>query len=148
MPNFTLHVDANGPVLNVLITVSEARAAALQAKGAAIPQGVHAKGLVDTGASNSCIDSSVIRALGVPQTGETTVLTPSTKDGPVPASLYDVGLQIYSDTTQPPLHVRNLPVMESHLFEYQGIHALIGRDVLAKCILHFNGTVGIYTLAF
>lgn len=32
--------------------------------------------------------------------------------------------------------------------EVQGIHALIGRDVLQDCILILNGTVGELTLAF
>ena len=147
MPHFTLQVGDSGPILNALITVSEARSSALQAQKAEIPNGIKVQGLVDTGASGTCVDPSVIEQLGIPPTGEATMLTPSTKDGPVPATQYDVGLQIYAEVTQPPLVIRNLPVMESHLRQ-QGIHALIGRDVLSKCILIYNGAIGIYTLSF
>ena len=60
---------------------------------------------------------------------------------------YDVGLQIYAAKTQHPLIVRNLPVIEAPLAR-QGIQVLIGRDVLADCVLNYNGATRIYTLAF
>jgi hypothetical protein len=40
-----------------------------------------------------------------------------------------------------------VPVIAADL-AIQGIHALIGRDVLQDCILIYNGTVGEFTLAF
>ena len=46
MPHFTLSIDNRGPLLNVQLTVSGARA------GRPIPTPVAAKGLVDTGAMN------------------------------------------------------------------------------------------------
>ena len=38
--------------------------------------------------------------------------------------------------------------MESKLFNQQGFHALIGRDVLAGCILTYNGAIGLFMLAY
>lgn len=64
------------------------------------------------------------------------------------AKQYDIGLQIFAAETQQPLVVRNLAVIESPLFKQQGIHALIGRDVLSNCILVYNGGAKLYTLAF
>jgi hypothetical protein len=34
------------------------------------------------------------------------------------------------------------------LFESAGVDALIGRDILAMCILTYNGDTGQFTLAF
>jgi hypothetical protein len=63
--------------------------------------------------------------------------------------LYDVSLSIYgADVTQPSLYFSTLAVMASELFAVQGIHALIGRDVLANCFLTYNGSTGHFTLAF
>ena len=147
MPHFTLDFGDRGPCLNVLLSVSAARLNALQSEGMDVPASVPAIGLVDTGASCTSVDPNVIQALKIPPSGDTKVLTPSTKDGPVPVMQYDVGLQIYAAKTQHPLIVRDLPVIEAPLAQ-QGIHALIGRDVLADCILNYNRAEKRYTLAF
>ncbi len=75
------------------------------------------------------------------------MLTPSTKDGPVPTDEYDCGLIIYASYTETPYVVRNLAVSETPLLR-GGFQALIGRDVLANCVLTYNGAIGQYTLAF
>jgi hypothetical protein len=41
----------------------------------------------------------------------------------------------------------SVPVIESDLTG-QGIGALIGRDLLAKCLLVYDGQAGVFTLAF
>ena len=149
MPHFTSPIDNAGPLLNVHLTVSEARRSALQSRGLEVPKPFRARGLLDTGASATCVDHSVPRALGLTTpTGEASMLTPSTQDGPVPANQYDCGLIIFATFNENPYFVRNLAVTEASLFERQGFHALIGRDVLANCVLIYNGTIEHYTLAF
>ncbi|MCY4242905.1 MAG: hypothetical protein OXD36_14335 [Rhodobacter sp.] len=74
-------------------------------------------------------------------------MTPSTKDGPVPAMQNDVGLRIYADEKRHPLIVRNLPVIEPPLSR-QGIHVLVGRDVPAGRVLNYYGATKIYSLPF
>ncbi len=76
------------------------------------------------------------------------MVTPSTGMGEVMVDQYDVGLAIYSTRTELPYRIPNLAVVESELMAKQGFHALIGRDVLARCLLFYNGTNGLYTLAF
>lgn len=76
------------------------------------------------------------------------MLTPSTRDGPVQADEYDCGIIIYASTSENPYMIRNIPVVEAPLFERQGFHALIGRDVLKNCVLIYDGERGVYTLAF
>jgi hypothetical protein len=86
--------------------------------------------------------------LGLAPSGNTLCHTPSTGATPHSAGLYDVSLRIYADLNQQSLYFATLPVMASQLFAAQGIHALIGRDILASCLLHYNGAAGFFTLAF
>ena len=75
--------------------------------------------------------------------------TPSTGNTPHVADLYDVSVFVPgSNPTQLPLIVPNIPVLCSELLQSQGFHALIGRDVLAQCLLSYNGTEGVFTLAY
>ena len=147
MPHFTLPIAAAGPVLTARFTVSEARAAALVAAGMELPHAPAATALLDTGASCTCVDPSILEALGLTPKGEADVLTPSTTEGPERADEYDCGLFIFAETAANPYIVRNIPVLASPL-QQQGIDAIIGRDVLAKCVLVYNGSTSRYTLAF
>lgn len=150
MSHFTLQIDAQGgPILNVALAVSEARSAALVAAGQPVPAIVPMRALLDTGASSTCIDPSVLTgALGLTPTGQTDCFTPSTGTTPAKKNLYDVSLRILSTLTDPSLYFPTIAVMESDLFAAQGIHALIGRDVLSRCLLTYNGVTNLFTLAF
>jgi len=53
---------------------------------------------------------------------------------------------ILSGPGKQPLYIPNMAVSASVLL-HQGFHALLGRDVLGQCILHYNGD-GNFTLAF
>jgi hypothetical protein len=108
------------------IGVSQARRAALAGANQPIPNNVQIRGLIDTGASNTCVDPSVLTTLGLTPTGSVTVNTPTTGTQPATADQYDVSLLIPSASqTQPPLVVGNLPVMCAELLVAQGFHALI-----------------------
>ena len=149
MPYFTLQLSPQGPLLNAFIGVSEARRGALTAAGLPIPSAVHIRALIDTGASNTCADPSVLQTLGLTPTGVVTVNTPSTGSQPHNADQYDVSLIVPgSGPTHAPLIVNNLPVICAELVLQQGFHALVGRDILAQCLLEYNGATGLFTLAY
>jgi hypothetical protein len=134
-----------------MIGVSEARRAALVAAGLTIPNFVPIRGLIDTGASCTCLDPTVIAALQLPQTGSVSMLTPSTGATPHATAQYDASLFIPSVPNQAPLSFPTIPIVASDLVG-QGIHALLGRDILSRCVLHYNGGApaggGLFTLAF
>jgi len=69
-------------MVNAALGVSEARRQALLTAGQAVPQFVSIRALLDTGASMTCVDPTVIAALGLAPTGMTQMITPST--GAVP----------------------------------------------------------------
>lgn len=149
MPHFTLAIDPRGgPLLTAVIGVSEPRSAALVAANQPVPAFVPVRGLVDTGASLTCVDPIILTGLGLTPSGSTLCHTPTTGAAPAPKDLYDVSLRIYAELNEPSLYFPTLAVMESDLFAAQGIHALIGRDVLAGCFLNYNGSLRQYTLGF
>lgn len=149
MPYFTITIDAPGPVVNSGVSVSEGRAAALVAANQPIPQMRVIRALVDTGASFTSIDPTVLTALNLTPTGTIDFVTPSTGQGTHTTDTYDVDFRIGgTNADDVPLTISNLRVASCDLFFSQGIHALIGRDILSRCILVYNGALNIFTLAF
>lgn len=149
MPHFTLQITPQGCLLTALVGVRDARKAALILSGAAVPQVVKVRALVDTGASNTCVDPSVLQGLGLSATGKVSVNTPSTGSQLHEADQYDISLIIPGAiATHAPLSIGNLAVICAELLQQQGYHALIGRDILARCIFAYNSQVGLFTLAY
>jgi Aspartyl protease len=148
MPHFTLNLDRSGPIVNAGVSVSEGRRQALEAAGELVPTPQYIRALVDTGASFTSIDPSVLGLLNLSPTGTIDIVTPSTGQGTHTADTYDVDFMIGAGPEDIPLSISNLRTASCDLFLRQGIHALIGRDILARCILHYNGDAGTFTLAF
>lgn len=147
MGQFTLRVDNKGPLLNASLDISHPRRAALDRAQLPHPQFFGAKGLVDTGASCTSIDPAVVQQLGLSPTGDARLVTPSTGNEPLDVVQFDISVAIYSKLDEPPLSIPILPAIETPLAN-QGFHMLIGRDILSRCLLVYNGVLGHYTLAF
>jgi predicted aspartyl protease len=149
MPHFTLAVDANGPIVNAGVSVSEGRRAALIAQGQPVPGMRTIRALVDTGASFTSIEPQVLQALNLTPTGTIDIVTPSTGSGVHTTETYDIDFIIGGpDASAIPLSIPNLRIAASELFLHQGIHALIGRDILGRCILVYNGSINHFSLCF
>jgi len=150
MPHLTFNLGPNlaptGPVMNIFVGVSQPRAIALRGAGHPIPPPALIRGLIDTGASCTSVDLTILNQLGIPISGTAPVHTPSTQaNQPHIANLYDVSIVLTH-----PLITRTfnaVPVTESQI-NHQGIQALIGRDILAWCLFSYDGSAGIFTLAF
>ncbi len=146
VPYLTLQFSTHaGPLIDLLVGVSRPRAAALRAAGDPVPSNMAIRGLIDTGASNTCVDPEVVTQLGITATGQVPMITPSTGDQPVDADLYDVSLVLAHSEISYTFGA--LPVMCSSL-RHQGFDVLIGRDVLERCLFVYDGRTQIYTLAF
>lgn len=146
MPHISQKITERGPLLQFVIGVSAPRAKALQDAGQSVPKPIPITGLIDTGASCTSIEATILRQLGIPSTGTTTVHTPSTQAGaPHVASLYDISLTLIH-----PLVTRTfsaLAVTESQLL-HLGIQALIGRDILSACLFTYDGAGQNFCLGF
>ena len=148
MPVVTLPVAPDGPIVPIILHLSRPRVQLLKTAQHAVPPSMTGRGLIDTGASKTAIDSSVVQTLGLVATGVSNMLTPST--GPIPyvCNQYDISLGI---VLLPKVHVASweIPVVEARLLNQgQGIHALLGRDVLAGGMIAYNGKTNTFSIAF
>lgn len=145
MPHLTLQISPGGPLIDLTVGVSVPRAQALRKSAQPIPSPVQLRGLIDTGASGTCIDAPALHGLGLAPTGQIPVHTPSTGTAAHVSDQYDVSLTLLHPRLN--LHLGATPVIASHL-SAQGIQALIGRDVLSQCLFVYDGMAGIFSLAF
>ncbi len=103
--------------------------------------------MVDTGASGTCVDPSVLSQLNLSPTGQTQINTPSTGAQATAAYQYDVSLLIMTTQDQAPFFRPAMPVIGSELV-VQGFHVPIGRDILRHCLLTYDGQSGLFSLAY
>lgn len=133
-------------MVTVVISCSVPRQQALIAAGIALPPLSTGLFLIDTGASHTVIDPTLLAPLQLTPTGIVQVHTPSTNGAAVNCNQYDVELAIHSPNGAP-FDVPALAITESSVAA-QGIAGLIGRDVLSRCQLYYNGVIGHYTLSY
>jgi len=130
-----------GPRVRVEIQIPPILAEYFTQRGQPVPEPFSGDALFDTGASISAVDNSAITNLGINPMGVTQVHTPG---GTVQQNLYP--LRFFFPTLSN-LTIDFNAVIGSEL-RSQGIIALVGRDVLSRCMLVYNGLVGICTISF
>lgn len=104
-------------------------------------QTVREPALIDTGASGTCIDTSLAKALNLVHRDVITVVTPN---GQSQQKLYDVRLTI-SALASSHLASLDLAVTEANLLK-QPYKVLIGRDVLSLGTLIYSGWTNSFEL--
>lgn len=117
-----------GPAVSVTIEPSTPVLLSRQKSGTATSP-VRALALIDTGASITCIDESIVKSLRLTHRDTARILTPS---GESIHNLYDVRLTVSQLVT------RELPVVEANMSNQQH-KVLIGRDILAIGTLIYSG---------
>jgi len=147
VPHFTIPISPDGPLLDAYVAVSQARLVALQVAKQPIPPAQKIRAIIDTGASCTCIDPSVLQALNLQPTGNILMNTASSGNMPHPTDVYDVGITI-PGATAPPLLFATVPVAKTQLLQQHGFHALIGRDILGTCVFHYNGPLQQITVSY
>jgi len=145
MPHLTLPISSAGCSLDVYVGGSDPRRDALRVANLAIPPLIAARMIIDTGASCTAIQETILKSLGLTPTGTSQILTPSSKGAPITCATYDVLLSVYHE--KHPLVLGTVAVIGSD-FSGQGIDGLIGRDVLQECLMIYDGTAGTFSLAF
>ncbi len=147
MPVVTIQIGPKGPIADIAVAVSAPRQSALAKAGIPAPPPVAVRGLIDTGASCTCVDPSVIKQLGIPPTGKCHMFTPSSGAAPVTMNLFDVTLIIFMEQGQAHVADLLLPVAEAEL-DHNGCQVLIGRDVLSNGAFFYDGKSGRVVLTF
>jgi len=156
MPVLALPFTPKGGVrVQAQITISQTNLLHLRRTHQPIPQPVPVVALLDTGAERTCVDPAIVTRLRLPISGSGLSASPGVATGPailggsLPSFSYEAGLVILHPVTKPPsnLVVLDLIVDELPLAAF-GIEAVIGRDVLASCVLVYDGPNGSATLAY
>lgn len=133
-----------GPVLTVHIQLPEALANHLEQQGASIPSPYSGVCLIDTGATNTAVSQDAINHLGM--TPHDTVPI-GTGAGQTNVPVCHVKLEFPQEGIALD-GARALGVdLSGQTAGGQQIVALLGRDVLAKCVLIYNGTGGFFSLS-
>lgn len=148
MPSINANFGPNGPLFQMLIGISEPRRQAMLKAGIQIPAMVQGTFLVDTGASGTCVDPRLVAPLSLIPSGNVSIQTPSTNGVPVFCNQYDVSVFIPGAAgTDGGFFISALPILETGLSS-QGIDGLIGRDIINRCTMIYNGSAGMFTLAY
>lgn len=151
MNSFSLPLSAEGPLVDAEVGFGEHLVRSLRQAGRAIPEPVKMRALLDTGADVTCIDKHVLAPLvarGLPFTRFVYSNVPAL-GGLLPSLEYDVGLTIPHPTGQPrsSLRVRAIAIIEKPLGAL-GYQAVIGRDVLDRCLFIYDGPSKSFTLGY
>jgi predicted aspartyl protease len=106
----------------------------------AVPAPVSGIGLIDTGASDTCVDEQTAQNLGLPEID--VVNMSSASQAASPRNVYPITIEIAG--LPYPL---NVPRAIGAELRNQGLLLLIGRDTLQFCTLFYNGVTGQITLS-
>ena len=143
----TFDMDPGGrPILELFATASPHRIAALHAAGETTPRPEAVRALVDTGASRSNLDRSIVARLDLDSVGEATVHTAST--GSTPKVVREYNVQLFLPGLAEGLIAEDLRVLEAEDLSGLGVEMLLGRDVIDQCLLIYSGQEGRFTFAF
>ena len=155
MPTLNIHVKAEdqhgkpiaastglaqgGPVVPVSLMISDAHRKVLGEEGRLVPPVVNGTALIDTGASNTCIDQGAAEKAGLPTIGKAAMASASHPEHEVPVYSAKLVIPQFSDIDVAYAMGANLGGM--------GLTALIGRDLLQRAVLVYNGTDGSIALS-
>lgn len=143
MPSFSstqAALRSEGPLVSLQIVPPQALVQALQASGDPVPQPISATALIDTGASQTSIETGTAAKLGLQPTGIVNVNTPNSTN--VACEAYTVGLIFPNGVGIDGITVIELPL------QGQNIECLLGRDVLSQAVLTYVGFSNTFTLSF
>ena len=133
-----------GPVLAVEVQIPSALALHMTSKNQPLPTPVTGVALIDTGATRSCVDNSVISGLGVQPVNIMNVLT---ANGKVQQHTYPAKLVFPADKFEVEFADAIGVDLGGQTAHGQSIIALIGRDLLSEWLFVYNGPLGTFSIA-
>jgi predicted aspartyl protease len=134
-----------GPVLQVEVCIPSDLEKLLAAQNQPIPQPVTGWALIDTGASRTAVEQSCIASLGVQPIGATKT---GTAGGIHEASIYPARLRFPGQGMDMEFSSTLGVNLKGQKVGGKDLLVLIGRDVLARGVLIYNGTAGGFTFCY
>jgi hypothetical protein len=130
-----------GPVVQVSVSVPAEIAEQLAKASKPCPNPISGFGLIDTGASTSCIDDEAAMQLQLPVVN--VVKMASASHAATDRNVYPISFDIVGFGAKITV---NSPRVTGAELKVQGLLLLIGRDLLANTCLFYNGPAGQFTL--
>ena len=127
-----------GPIFPIEVSLPQTLADYLTKQGVPVPPSIKGNALVDSGASISAVDLSVISSLQISPVGVATI---STAAGSVQRDLYPARFIL-------PHLVAEFETVIGADLRPQGLVALIGREFLSRFLMIYHGNAGRVILAF
>lgn len=153
MPFFTSPLDPAGPLIRLSVALSGPRAAAWRnaGQGGAVLQPILLRGLIDTGADVTFIDTRYLPFLSGQTPERFVIVDDLTGRNPITfAPQYDVSLTILHPSGNRRSHWTRpaFPIIDKPLAAHLGYQALIGRDVLNLCTFFYEGLAQQFVLGY
>jgi Aspartyl protease len=145
--SLTLPILASGALIEVHVGLSDARRRVLQRQKLQVPPPIKTTLLIDTGASMTLFDESLMRALQLTPTSATSYHSSSTSGVAQQCDVYDVSMTLGGVATVNSLRIDPLPVM-ANAFINHPFDGLLGRDVLARVQMGWSGPTQTLTLTY
>ncbi len=144
-------IGTDGALVAIWLTLAHANIQNLRQAGMPLPAPLALHALLDPGAEATCIDAKSLRPLvNLGLAPSRIIMTNSPAlGGSTVTTEYTIGLTIVHPSGNPSanLVLRNHPVVELALGTL-GYDALIGRDILDRCLLIYDGPGKSFTLAY
>lgn len=146
MPVLTFAKSQLGPILEVTIAPGRDAMYQLDVGSKPRPQPQTVKMLVDTGAQGSALDENLVEPWAIPYVRAGWAKTMA---GTTPVRMYELALSLKGQAGQPTWDVDSL-VITARREPFQGVPyaGLIGRDLLDRAVMIYNGPGHQCTLAF
>ena len=141
MPTLTGPITADGAMVNVLIGVSEARRQTLQRVGFPVPAPSALRAVLDTGSFVTLADVQAVTHYTRQQ-----FLTSATGVRPHVRNVYNLSVTLLDDSGATLAYWPSVDVLPGVFLPTDAVHGVIGRDLLATTVLHFDGKGGVFTL--
>jgi len=155
VPTISIHFQAlvpgsvvlakQGFLLGIELRVPEQLEKLFLSENKPVPDPLTGPGLVDTGATFSMIDEDAVAHLCVSPVG---VVTLGTAGGSKQSALYPVRLAIPTPPPNQPLLRAEFAGITAGPLKECGLLCLIGRDILSRAIMVYDGAGGHVSLSF
>ena len=147
MRRLTIPIGPAGPLVDVEIGVTTLLRATLIRNGLSPPPSVRVAMLVDTGASHTFIAAHQLASLNLSPIDSLPYHTASTEGVAAQCDVYPVSLTLGSLADQNLCRWDPFEIMATTFIDRQH-HGLLGRDVLSKVQLEWNGRTGLLVMSY